>query len=789
MNSIKSCLKLPVVFLFLSVIIPLLFLSVYAQTTNNMSVTATIPAQPSDFTATLTSPSGTDFNNGDIITYNLSYSTDLTSTSTITLQAEWYQGTIAGNPSPTVDIVDYLPGSATNGYNNTPPVIDTLNHTITWTISNFSSTAGTQTVSFQLKTTANYTGPSAVTFDVVGQLSALGVQTPNSKVTQNYTYIAPTLTPTLTPTSIPVTSAPGPSSSPTPGSGGISPTPTSTPTPLSLTIGSVTIETILSDSASASVITSTPSQIIVFYGTAPGNLTKTITLPDYSLTHSITFPNLTPDTLYFFKTRATDESGSNKTSDIYSFKTAVISTPVTIDLNTLVLTSKQNILLSPEATSSSSTQTQTIILPINTAYEFKFSLTEPSSVKNIRAFIRSKSKVLGINTFSSSTNDTLNTESVDLIENQPGVYSGRLKSHPLPGRYELVIQIQDTQGNLIQKIISEIVVVKPLTILDAITKKPLEGVRLLLFVKNRSTKKFEQVSSSIFAVNNPSFSDNNGEVPFVLPKGIYKASITALGYASKTVEFTIGDTSSTQYPEVRLLPAPFNFFNTIQFMWTTLSDFFSSLRASFLDSFGSSQRVFDILTLLSILTLVGLTLLSFITRTHITLSHIPTFIKSSITGIFSKGSTSPISGTVVDADTKLPISKATVYIMDEKTHTIVATLTTNSQGTFQYTGGSHYSVTIAKNGYEMTQEITLSENIQINLEKKAHFTRSFLHTIWWIQEVGLSFFFEFFLFASIVLELFFLSNFPLVTTIPIILITVLNCVLWLLYIHRSVINK
>ena len=125
---------------FLSIILFLLLPSfsplVQAQQTVNLN--ATVPANPSDFSAELiTTTPGDDYPQDTTLSYELTYGSSLSYASTITVEANWSRGTIEGDSSPTVSVLEYVSGSASNAYNNTPPVIDPVNRTIKWTITSF----------------------------------------------------------------------------------------------------------------------------------------------------------------------------------------------------------------------------------------------------------------------------------------------------------------------------------------------------------------------------------------------------------------------------------------------------------------------------------------------------------------------------------------------------------------------------------------------------------------------------------------------------------------------------
>ncbi len=133
----------------------------HAQTTKNLSITATVAAQESDYYTLLEqTTSGSQFSQDSTINYKITYGTHINSLQSFTLQASWSRGSFADPGVPAVDVLDYVTGTATKAYNQTSPIIDLVNRTISWTIADFPANSSNQTVTFSLKTTGQYTGSS-----------------------------------------------------------------------------------------------------------------------------------------------------------------------------------------------------------------------------------------------------------------------------------------------------------------------------------------------------------------------------------------------------------------------------------------------------------------------------------------------------------------------------------------------------------------------------------------------------------------------------------------------------
>lgn len=68
----------------------------------------------------------------------------------IHFKAVWDKGTVDGATEANVDVVEYVLGSATDGYGSVSPVIDTINREISWDIPLLAAGVGAQQVEFKL---------------------------------------------------------------------------------------------------------------------------------------------------------------------------------------------------------------------------------------------------------------------------------------------------------------------------------------------------------------------------------------------------------------------------------------------------------------------------------------------------------------------------------------------------------------------------------------------------------------------------------------------------------------
>lgn len=754
---------------------------------NELSVTATVAANPTDFSAvTSLSSEGPTFAQSTTLTYTITYGSSLTSSTGITVEAGWSLGTISGAGTPTVDILDYVIGSASNGYNSTPAVIDTVNRTISWTISSFPGNTTGQTVSFQLKTNSSHTSSSTVSFGVSGRVLGPGTQTADSTVTKNYQYNY-ALTPTSTPTS-----APAPTNTPTPGPAATAtPTPTGIPTPTqalikSLSISDVSIRSILFSSATINVLVNSPAGISASYGTAPNSLLDKVSDPIFSTSHNLTFSTLSPSTTYYFTVNAVDKNGRTATSDIFTFKTADPSIAPGIDFQTLVVTSNNNVLASAllndsEGLSllfSEKAKQLVVVLPVKTPYKFTFSLQGRQSVKRIRTILRSK-KVLGITSVYAAE---LDDEKVEIQEIQRGVYVGRLLAQSSPGIYELYLQIFDYSGNVVEEKIADIKITKPFTVFSDKTKQPVEGARVFLYLYNAFTKIYTLVVPSILSIENPAYSKPDGTLNYILVNGKYKAEIKAIGFKNKTVEFYIGSKVNEDYPQVYLTYTGFNFFNQLEYYAAAALNLFQTTQKYLID-LSTSGRFFDLVSIVIISIFIILLIASALHRFSISLFMLPWFILYHLklfTG--NKKHAHTLQGKVVDENDE-PVTNALVYIA-LKNGKILSHSATNGFGEFfsQIPEVLTVKVTVSHKNYKNFSsnfETSAGEKrIEIGLTGivKPH-SFSFKTIKWYIRYI-LGSLFETLIVINLILEMILMTRFSFIKVLPFIVISILSIILW-----------
>ncbi len=766
---------------------------------NQISVTATVPANANSVQLNLIPlNTATEVSQNTFMDFEVTYGSYLTSTSNLTIEVEGRQGIIEGSGAPSIDITDYVYGSATNAINNIPPVIDPVHRKIIWNITAFPANTQDKKVRFAIQTNSAYTGSSRVNFSVVARIIGPGFVTPDKVITKVYKYNPSQTTSTSTTATTPSTSS-GPSASQTTTTSPTTTTPSYPPGYIPPSVFRNIFIPIIS-AQDARIFISTYSKYFssVRYGSSPYLLNNKVTSLNKTDKVALELTDLKPDTTHYFKAEVKDEKGIVTGTETFTFKTAEVSDKPQVEKSTFLVTSQSNVISTPSQTTTDdgqpSEQKPAIIVPKQTSYEIRFALKKGQTAKKVQAIVRNKT-VLGIST---AYAEEPNTEVVDMVEVEPGVYSGSLKSKPEPGYYEQFIRIEDHKGNIAEEKVADIKVMKPFTVLSKSDNSPVENARVLLSIYNPKDRTYQTIGPNVIPIKNPSYSQGNGEVPLTLPQGKYKALVANLGYKEEAVEFTIGINLDDSFPTVYLEKEPFNIINIIRYFGRTVRDVFLFNTQTYLESLSQSLRFFNLIAAASIGSLVMLTLLSFSMRTHIPLLQLPKYLLFHIKKLLP-GSTTVmhIHGTIVDANLHFPITQADVYIIDADKKMIAGQTLTNKAGEFfsDKLPEGHYTIAVMKKGYEpsLSNDYPLPdgvpENFAISLHKSETLKQSIRENISWAAENVMGFSFELLLIASLVFEILFGYTLGWQKVIPFLLISLANLALWLLYLRHILSRK
>jgi hypothetical protein len=732
---------------------------------DQISVTATVPADPLDFINSLSKITpANDYSRNSRIDYQINYGSLLSTNTDLVIEASWTQGTIEGDSVPSVNVVNYYTGSATDAYGDTPPVIDTVNRKITWSIPTFPASLTNQNVRFSLQTVSSYTPGVKSSFTVSARLLPPGTATTFKQITS---YLDPNIQSTATSEST-STSTTTPSTTTTTAT-------TQTTTP----INTIDMNTISSDNVAISINTYSFSDVEVRYGTNLNELNQRIT-SENSTAHTVTLTELLPETKYYFRIYVTEISGSRFTSEIYTFKTAKDSDQTLVNTITLVATSNDTII-------SSITQggNDTLVIPTDSDFQIKFAMQERASVNSLQVNLENND-VLGASSFPPSANAA--GQSVNVIETISGIYSGNLKSSPKPGTYILMARIYDKSGNISEQELATVKVVNKFTIISKSDKTPVEGARVFLYFYTPSTKTYKEIPASSIEGGNPLFTNRNGQLDLVLPQGRYKAEISDLRHRAYSVEFEIGPKNGQEFPVVELEGTKITLFSLFHYFRLSINDVFLKNTKEYSQILTGSSRFFDLIALISLGALVLITLTAFSKRHHVPLFHIPSYFYYLLDR--NDKNEKYIHGVIYDEGNN-PVTSANVYLSDRVDDKIIAHKKSNKYGEFFFkkenTKKEYLLMAMAK-GYQASPVFEYHEKahlkFKITLKKEEEGLHIFGRFTNYLSVVtGLSF--EVLLVISFIFEILFINSFGVVKTFPFLAITALNLFLWIMHLRSK----
>ena len=681
--------------------------------TGSVVVTAKILPNPTDFeTALVTSTIVDPVEQNTVINYKITYGSLLSYPTTLVVTAKWNDGEVIDEGLRPVEIVDYLPESASNAFNNTTPVVDLVNHKITWTISNFPSNTTGQEIIFSLKTNSNYRGSSNVSFTSDAYLSVGQLDLPKETVSKLYSYNS-----TLD------DSEESDDDSSSDDDESDSDTQSTTTTDLLTTVANpvqiegfkfqkIQIREISSNFVSLFFDTNKSVKLKVEYGLSPKSLSDSIDSVEISGSHLIKISGLLENQVYYFKVTAYDADGNYFSSNIYQIKTALESEAPEILDDSIIITSGKSILSDPSSKKNSNSLENFVVIPKNQPIELKFGLNKSKSVKRVQVLIRKSDsvinifpdintdKVLGLRTPNLEQKPDANV--IDPVELTDDYFVGVISSPKLAGNYNIVSKISDEYGNILERKIAVLKVIENFKILSSKNNAPIENAQVDFYYYDLRLKDYLRIEPQKFSILNPQYSDFNGEISIVLPKGTFRANIIALGYEEKQVEFEIGQFAGQEFPNISLEKKPFSLITAIKYYWTILSDVLLQTKLH-IQNISQSIRFFELNALFTIVILSFLTVFSLASRFHIPLHSLYDFIvHHSRILLTQKKFGERIKGRVFDETTSEVLKDSDVFLIDSDKRKIVAHTKTNEQGDFSFMkiNTSSYDLEVMKEGYE-----------------------------------------------------------------------------------------
>lgn len=723
-----------------------------AEETSNLAVTATIPPRPVDFQASLSSPTTVSpVPQNTIVQYRIAYGSLLQTSSSFTLEASWDLGTLAGSSTPSVDIVGYVLGSASNGYGSVEPVVDNVNNKISWTFHSFPSNSIDNIVQFSLVANRNFKGSRSVTFPVSAKIVGYNMQTPKSSVTKTYKYL-PGLTPTESSDK--------------------------------LVFNEISVRELSDKDAMIFISTSKEAIYKIEYGIWNGGLVRTVLSKERKFSANLKLENLDSNKKYSYKVTATDIDGNPLSSDYFIFTTAIAELSHEVDRYSTSLSVSNIDLVGSQNRNSATKGNVLIVAPINQILDFRFDIGNSSTVKKVQIVIRNKN-VLGIST-QLADEENPSSDLVNAVEIVTGHYLGRLRLPSEVGTYGLIARSIDYKGNIQESTISDLRIIDKFKVINSLTNASVEGAQILFYYYNGRLGTYELLPPETLSIINPSYSDNNGDVDIALPQGKYKAVVRSIGFKEKEVFFSIGELPKHRYPLVTLEAGQFGVVTFAIYYGTIIEDFLRHMKLS-IRAISQSNRFFELNALITSFLLIFITLLAFSSRLRIPLRSLLEFIihRGKIMSV-KQDLGNKIHGRIFDHKSSDSVARADIFLINSEVNKVVDHTTTNANGCFAFDklGTIKYELEIMKPGYEPIiyheSEIQAVEPDGYSLSIKKNLTGvAPAEKIKIIMRRFIALSFESLLLSSLVFELSLGYALGWIKILPFLIFSIVNLLIWM----------
>ncbi|MEN9328309.1 MAG: hypothetical protein RI947_1117 [Candidatus Parcubacteria bacterium] len=748
--------------------------SYFLRLTNDDRVVVTASVLPDsediDFSLSSTPSSTTVLHEDDEVTMTITYRSNLTSNTPLTIEASWDKGTINGGGTQ-IDIFDYVIGSATTSDEGAVPVVDPINRTITWDIASLSPSATSHTVSFKLAVRSSIPTPNQVSAAVNAVASINGTQLHQEDLTFTI-QSAVTPTPTAGPTA---TSVPGPSATGSPST----PAPTTsvppvTSVPPNASIDSLSIIEITDTSARIRFHTGSPSTFVLMYGTSPSKLTqKTEGLTPDTL-HTVELTGLLPHTQYYFVVKTKDSQGKIYTSDIFTFTTASQKEEFIVSLDTVSISWDQLLLTKPGV--------ENIIIPRGTPVTIHLKMANPGLIRQISARIDHRD-VLGI----TENMSQVPLEETRLIEILPGIFSGDLQPPVTLGNYVITVKIQDIYGGIYNKIVPyNVYVSEPLRVINADSKAVIEDADVVIKRYEESTKVFTPLTKG-FSIQFKT--DQSGELIVALPSGKYIIDVSAIGFKKRTIELAIYADTQT-YPVIELIPDN-SLATSVQYISKAFQDL-GSYTNSVAKTVYASQKTQTLVLLSAELTLLLVTIGTLSLRLHIGLWGLPVFLAESFMQMIHHKRTY-LTITITDIAQHIPLSGVMIYLMDHEYH-LIYKRKTNIMGNLEIPVSAikqhhePHKLFLYRKGYYaypvMLDEMTLQSG-QVTAHMNSEISELGTRDFWsWFTATCFVVISDILVFATVISAIFITRYHGFTHSLPIIGATITMFLFWVIFIKN-----
>ena len=738
---------------------------------DQINISATITPPSSSFTTNIATPDDTILIPQEtILEYTITYGSTYVYDSPLTLQAQWSKGTISGESTPTLNILEYVPNSASQGYGSTAPVIDTAQRTITWDISSFPAATSGATVTFQLKTTSSYTGSSIIDFTVSSQVTS-PVLTTSSTIDHTYQYVT-TITPTPTPSA---TSAPGATATPT--------SVTATPTPIlessPLRFVSFAITSLQNTSATISVLLNQPAGVTLKYGESADLLNTSVSSSVLQNRHNLTLFDLSPGKTYFFQIEAKNSS-NDIYSDFLSFTTPFEPDLTSIEQISLFSSGSHLISFTPD-------RLPHVLSTIGSSLEITLKVENTSLIHSATL----------------TSNDENATYLGSLHQSQQNIFGGKII---IPRLYQTIPVMLTLESSSVDQPSIKSIRQFPLffihssnqlRVLDQSTSLPIERAQVFVYRQNPQTKTFDLIPAPALINMNPLYTDGQGNIELVLIEGNYQFEVQAQGYQGQTLDFQVNDRENQTFPIFRLRQQKYFLLSKIPYHIQTIQQrlaYFISL----LITEAQSSATFQVIVAFSIIFFTPITFLSLLARSNFSLKNFTKNFSHDTMLLFRSKLPEKkfLIGKVIDKKNKHPIAHAYITILDYRTRVTLDRVETGFQGRFSV--GIHQTekviLQVAAKGFmeesfdtkltDRTTAVTISmEDRETPIEQVVSSTHFFVSHF--LPQI-----FEALLILTLILQIIFFFSFRHFYILPFLVLSLFNLGVWLqqqysVFLHRT----
>lgn len=688
-------------FIFLVPVHDVLAVTYESTKSADLAVSAKVNARRQDLEFSLTSSSLDSVISADeTVEFTIDYGSHLTYGIPMTIEAWWSEGSIVSDPLTTIPLLSYQAGSATPDYwGESIPVVDTVNRKIVWTVKRFPPNTIHKTVRFKLKTPSRYVTEKQVQFSVHARMYTPEIEMAEREIVYTYDpamFIRSELK--------------------------------------GLQFLSLDVRQITNSSFALFIATSVPTKTVITYGIDPNNLDKTITDATFSDEKMITIDGLLPATTYYYRVLIANERGIEKrTPERLKVTTSSASLLPLLESSRVVVTSRGILLLDGTLLGNLTTLTVPLSTPLSFILPFK--KVFPGGV----SLTLTNRSVLGIST----DPPFISSNTVQLQETQAYTYTGSLTAPMVAGQYDVQMETVSEDGMRDRDILTTLIVTEPLQIVDAKNGRGVERALVYLERYDKRKQQFVAFSGTSFLMRNPSYTDEKGRADIVLPEGEYQMTVHAIGYRGMQINFGVRSGDKQSYPTVQIEPEPFSWQNIVSYYKAAYLDtyLYATNQAS---SLSSSYRFLDVV-LLSIGVLVGLLIFGINLR-RLEWSFESVILMAEKRFLQLLGHKEHVCmGLVRNLDTGLPISHATVQLVNIKTGIVLARDLSDAFGVFRLravaTGtkllirkvGYENKNIFLQDGYEYCSIVTLVRESQKKLPKAMAFlltiVRELIHSL------------------------------------------------------------